>query len=68
MGKPPPNLAQGSINAVKSKDYPQKAKGGPFIAFLFSIFIYIYISIFYIFNLSPSTTLSFGSSFPTLSS
>jgi hypothetical protein len=64
MGKPPPNLAQGSINAVKSKDYPQKAKGGPFVAFLFSIFI----SIFYIFNLSPSTTLSFGSSIPTLSS
>ncbi|KAJ6979457.1 hypothetical protein NC653_027566 [Populus alba x Populus x berolinensis] len=47
MEKPPPNLAQGSINAFKSKDYPQKAK---------------------IFNVSPSTTPSFGSySFPTLS-
>ena len=33
--------------------YPQKAKGMSFFAFLFSIFVYI--SAFYIFNLSPST-------------
>ncbi|XP_075665700.1 uncharacterized protein LOC142635430 [Castanea sativa] len=36
-----------------SKDYPQKAKGLSFYASLFSIFIYI--SVLYIFNLSPST-------------
>ncbi|CAK7350189.1 unnamed protein product [Dovyalis caffra] len=53
MEKPPPNLVQlGSINAFKSKNYPQKAKEVSFFAFVFSIFIYI--SIFYIFNLSPS--------------
>ncbi|KDP37992.1 hypothetical protein JCGZ_04635 [Jatropha curcas] len=37
----------------KFKDnYPQKAKGMSFFAFIFSVFIYI--SIFYIFKLSPS--------------
>ncbi|KAM7270088.1 hypothetical protein ACFE04_029302 [Oxalis oulophora] len=40
----------------KSKDYyPQKAKGMSFYAFIVSVFIYI--SVFYIFNLSPSSTL-----------
>lgn len=37
----------------KSIEYPKAAKGMSFFAFIFSIFIYI--SIFYIFNLSPST-------------
>ncbi|KAF3449949.1 hypothetical protein FNV43_RR06028 [Rhamnella rubrinervis] len=36
----------------KSMEYPPKAKGMSFFAFIFSVFIYI--SIFYIFNLSPS--------------
>jgi|UniRef100_A0A2N9GT34 hypothetical protein len=51
---PPPNLVEDSIKPNKSsKEYPQKANGMSFYAFLFSIFIYI--SILYIFNLSPST-------------
>ncbi|KAJ9135846.1 hypothetical protein P3X46_032974 [Hevea brasiliensis] len=54
MEKPTPNFVQSSlINPYKSKDrYPKKAKGMSFFAFVLSIFIYI--SIFYIFNLSPS--------------
>ena len=51
---PPPNLVEDSIKPNKSsKEYHQKANGMSFYAFLFSIFIYI--SILYIFNLSPST-------------
>jgi len=55
MTKPPPNyVGEDSIKSYKSsKDYPQKAKGMSFFAFLLSISIYI--SIFYIFDLSPST-------------
>ncbi|OAY29169.1 uncharacterized protein LOC110602730 [Manihot esculenta] len=54
MEKPTPIFVQNSvISPYKSKaHYPQKAKGISFIAFVFSIFLYI--SIFYIFNLSPS--------------
>ena len=51
---PPPNLVEDSIKPNKSsKEYHQKANGMSFYAFLFSIFIYI--SILYIFNISPST-------------
>lgn len=53
MAKTQPNLVEDSIKPYKSsKDYPQKAKGLSFYASLFSIFIYI--SVLYIFNLSPS--------------
>lgn len=53
MAKTRPNLVEDSIKPYKSsKDYPQKAKGLSFYASLFSIFIYI--SVLYIFNLSPS--------------
>ena len=53
MAKTPPNLVEDSIEPyISSKDYPQKAKGLSFYASLFSIFIYI--SVLYIFNLSPS--------------
>lgn len=53
MAKTPPNLVEDSIELyISSKDYPQKAKGLSFYASLFSIFIYI--SVLYIFNLSPS--------------
>ena len=53
MAKTPPNLVEDSIKPyISSKDYPQKAKGLSFYASLFSIFIYI--SVLYIFNLSPS--------------
>ncbi|EEF42629.1 uncharacterized protein LOC8264084 [Ricinus communis] len=54
MENPTINFVQNSlINPYKSKEnYPQKAKGMSFFAFVFSIFIYV--SIFYIFNLSPS--------------
>ena len=53
MAKTQPNLVEDSIKPNKSsKDYPQKAKGLSFYASLFSIFIYI--SVLYIFNLSPS--------------
>lgn len=54
MAKTPPNLVEDLIKPYNSsKDYPQKAKGLSFYASLFSIFIYI--SVLYIFNLSPST-------------
>lgn len=54
MAKLPSNLVQDSMKPYKSKEYyPQKAKGMSFLAFFFSIFIYI--CIFYIFNLSLST-------------
>ncbi|KAL4627593.1 hypothetical protein ACB092_05G176700 [Castanea dentata] len=54
MAKTPPNLVEDSIKPYNSsKDYPQKAKGLSFYASLFSLFIYI--SVLYIFNLSPST-------------
>ena len=53
MAKTRPNLVEDTIKPYKSsKDYPQKAKGLSFYASLFSIFIYI--SVLYIFNLSPS--------------
>ncbi|XP_030973139.1 uncharacterized protein LOC115993012 [Quercus lobata] len=53
MAKTPPNLVEDSIKPyISSKNYPQKAKGLSFYASLFSIFIYI--SVLYIFNLSPS--------------
>lgn len=53
MAKTPPNLVEDSIKPYNSsKDYPQKAQGLSFYASLFSIFIYI--SVLYIFNLSPS--------------
>ncbi|XVF27303.1 hypothetical protein REPUB_Repub14bG0095400 [Reevesia pubescens] len=56
MNIQPANLmANPAKLAYKSKNY-QKAKGMSFFAFLFSIVIYI--SIFYIFSLSPSTLLS----------
>ncbi|XP_059436472.1 uncharacterized protein LOC132169455 [Corylus avellana] len=56
MAKPPPNLVEDSMESNKSsKGYPPKAKGMSFFAFLLSN-IFIYISIFYIFDdLSPST-------------
>lgn len=44
------------MTPYKSIEYPKKAKGISFFAFIFSIFIYI--SIFYIFNLSPSTVFN----------
>lgn len=52
MSKPPPNQV-GESTCKSSKEYPQKAKGMSLFAFLLSIFVYI--SIFYTFNLSPST-------------
>ncbi|XP_021834281.1 uncharacterized protein LOC110774063 [Prunus avium] len=48
------NLVQDSMKPYKPKEYyPKNAKGMSFLAFFFSICIYI--SIFYIFNLSLST-------------
>ncbi|GAV89179.1 DUF761 domain-containing protein [Cephalotus follicularis] len=55
MAKAAPFIFENQINAYKSNDYPQKAKGMSF-AFVFSIFIFI--SIFYIINISPSTLLN----------
>lgn len=57
MQKPKPKMVMKLDNLDmkpynKSIEYPQKAKGMSFFAFIFSVFIYI--SIFYIFNLSPS--------------
>ncbi|KAJ9153164.1 hypothetical protein P3X46_026635 [Hevea brasiliensis] len=54
MEKPTSIVVQNSvINPYISKvHYPQKATGISFFAFVFSIFMYI--SIFYVFNLSPS--------------
>ncbi|RVW89942.1 hypothetical protein VitviT2T_015456 [Vitis vinifera] len=51
MAKLPLSLA--STRPYKTKDYSQQPNGISFWAFLVSIFIYI--SIFYVFNLSPST-------------
>ncbi|XP_041025299.1 uncharacterized protein LOC121265678 [Juglans microcarpa x Juglans regia] len=54
MTKPAPNVAGDHSFCNSSKGlYPQKAKGMSFFAFLLSTFVYI--SVFYIFNLSPST-------------
>ncbi|GLT59868.1 hypothetical protein SLA2020_326650 [Shorea laevis] len=53
MIKPPPNLME---NFHKPKDYPQMARGMSFLAFVFSMLIYI--SVFYIFNLSPYALLN----------
>ncbi|KAK9267450.1 hypothetical protein L1049_009876 [Liquidambar formosana] len=53
MAEPPPNLAESTLKPYKFKKYPQQAKGISFSAFLLSICTYI--SIFYIFKLSPST-------------
>ncbi|XP_059670858.1 uncharacterized protein LOC132316365 [Cornus florida] len=47
-----PYLAENPIKSNKFKDYPQKANG---ISRSFLLSIFIYISIFYFFNLSPST-------------
>ncbi|XP_041026890.1 uncharacterized protein LOC121267078 [Juglans microcarpa x Juglans regia] len=55
MSKTPPNRVGESICKFSSEEYPQKAKGISFFAFLLSIFVYI--SVFYTFNLSPSYTL-----------
>ncbi|XWS18652.1 hypothetical protein CRYUN_Cryun32bG0063200 [Craigia yunnanensis] len=55
MTIPPPNLMENPVKTHKFKTY-QKPKGMSFFAFLFSIVIYI--SIFYIFSLSPSTLFS----------
>ncbi|XVE88401.1 hypothetical protein DITRI_Ditri19aG0067100 [Diplodiscus trichospermus] len=56
MSIPEPNLMENPVKITpKSKNY-HKAKGLPFLAFLFSIVIYI--SVFYIFTLSPSTLFS----------
>lgn len=59
MPQPQPNMVTKLDNSLvmkpynKTIEYPQKAKGMSFFAFVFSTFIYI--SMFYIFNLSPST-------------
>ncbi|XVF40112.1 hypothetical protein PTKIN_Ptkin01aG0085600 [Pterospermum kingtungense] len=54
---PTPNLMENPVKTQKySKNYHQKAKGMSFFAFLLSIVFYI--SIFYIFSLSPSTLFS----------
>ncbi|XP_057949153.1 uncharacterized protein LOC131144488 [Malania oleifera] len=54
MGKSPLNLAKDSmVRAYKLIKHPQKANGISFWAFFLSIFIYI--SVFYAFNLSPNT-------------
>ncbi|KAG6639316.1 uncharacterized protein LOC122279800 [Carya illinoinensis] len=53
MSKYPPTPM---ICKLSSKEYPQKAKGISFFAFLLSIFVYI--SVFYTFNISPSTVFN----------
>ena len=59
MTETPPNLVEDSIKSNRSsKGYAPKAKDMSFFAFLLSS-IFIYISIFYIFDdLSPSTLLN----------
>ncbi|XP_030476713.1 uncharacterized protein LOC115693791 [Syzygium oleosum] len=52
MAKPTLDLIQNLQKFCKSRDYKRRAKGMSFLAFVFSVFFYI--SIFYIFNLSPS--------------
>ncbi|XP_010056905.2 uncharacterized protein LOC104444845 [Eucalyptus grandis] len=52
MAKPTLDLIQNPQKLYKSKDHKRRAKGMSFLAFVFSVFFYI--SVFYIFNLSPS--------------
>ncbi|KAK3204755.1 hypothetical protein Dsin_018801 [Dipteronia sinensis] len=58
MEKTPPYWDEKpSGSASKYREYPQRAKGTTsFIVFVFSIFVYM--SIFYLFNISPSTFLN----------
>ncbi|KAJ7968961.1 Cotton fiber protein [Quillaja saponaria] len=60
MAKPPPNLVEDHTSFYKpNNDYTKEklAKGTiSFFAFIFSIFIYI--SVFYVFNLSPYTLMN----------
>ncbi|TXG47952.1 hypothetical protein EZV62_027246 [Acer yangbiense] len=58
MAKMPPFWDEKPSGAAsKYREYPQRAKGTTsFIVFVFSIFVYM--SIFYAFNLSPSTFLN----------
>ncbi|XP_041025302.1 uncharacterized protein LOC121265682 [Juglans microcarpa x Juglans regia] len=54
MTKPTPNVVGDHSFYNSSKgSYPRKSKGMSFFAFL--LFTFVYISVFYIFNLSPST-------------
>ncbi|XP_030552416.1 myelin transcription factor 1 [Rhodamnia argentea] len=52
MAKPTLDLIQNPQKFRNSKERKRRAKGMSFLAFVFSVFFYI--SIFYIFNLSPS--------------
>ncbi|KAJ4703132.1 Cotton fiber protein [Melia azedarach] len=60
MAKPlpygPSYLDEIPVKAYKSKEYPQRARGFSFFVCVCSVFVYI--SIFYVFNLSPSTFLN----------
>ncbi|KAF7851163.1 hypothetical protein BT93_C1275 [Corymbia citriodora subsp. variegata] len=52
MAKPTLDLIQNPQKFYKSKDHKRRVKGMSFLVFILSVFLYI--SIFYIFNLSPS--------------
>ncbi|KAL5841171.1 hypothetical protein ACOSQ3_011774 [Xanthoceras sorbifolium] len=57
MPKTPPYWNEKPMEtACKYREYPRRAKGVSFLVFVLSIFVYI--SIFYVFNLSPSTFLN----------